>query len=448
MTEEPAYDYNAERGVIACCIIDPDCIGKCLDRRIDHTVFYDPVHQMVFKALRDLWDSSPEIDELTLAEKIRELGWYDEVGGLAGINAISNCAETSLHFDMWAELVEDHSASRQLRVLCNQTLDSIAERKIHIDKVLDAVDAGVVQISKDRCSQEFFHNSKESVSIARAAIERRRIMQGMNGIPTGIHDLDVRLKGFKNTELTLLAARPSVGKTAFSLHCFLQAVLNENIPTLYQSIEMSASSLMQRIVQSMANIRLELVEDGLINPNQEKAMDDAQRKLENSKFWIDETPSPSVSQIRARARRLKSSGLGFIIIDYLQLVRPRDTKVPREQQVAEMSNSIKNLSKELDIPILLLCQLNRQSEIAQRGPKLSDLRESGQLEQDCDVCLMLWKPEPEEEPSMVRCSIAKNRNGQTGFADMNFQRNTQRFSAFEDEQVDIPQQTNQTRFGI
>ena len=211
---------------------------------------------------------------------------------------------------------------------------------------------------------------------------------------------------------------------------------------------MSASSLMQRIVQSMANIRLELVEDGLINPNQEKAMDDAQRKLEGAKFWIDETPSPSVSQIRARARRLKSSGLGFIIIDYLQLVRPRDTKVPREQQVAEMSNSIKNLSKELDIPILLLCQLNRQSEIAQRGPKLSDLRESGQLEQDCDVCLMLWKPEPEEEPSMVRCSIAKNRNGQTGFADMNFQRNTQRFSAFEDEQVDIPSQANQTRFGI
>ena len=177
-------------------------------------------------------------------------------------------------------------------------------------------------------------------------------------------------------------------------------------------------------------------------------MDDAQRKLEGAKFWIDETPSPSVSQIRARARRLKSSGLGFIIIDYLQLVRPRDTKVPREQQVAEMSNSIKNLSKELDIPILLLCQLNRQSEIAQRGPKLSDLRESGQLEQDCDVCLMLWKPEPEEEPSMVRCSIAKNRNGQTGFADMNFQRNTQRFSAFEDEQVDIPSQANQTRFGI
>ena len=446
---EPTYNQNAERGVLACCIIDPDCIGRALDRRIDHTSFHDLKNQMIFKALLSLWDTSPEIDELSLLERIKELGWADEID-FATLNSISGSVETSLHFDMWAEIIENDSAARKLRALCNQTLDSISQQRIQIETILDTVDNEVMQISKERCRNEYFHDSSEAVKIAKSSIARLKEAQGKSGIPSGIRDLDVRLKGFKRNELTLLAARPSVGKTAFSLHCFLQAVLKDNIPTLYQSIEMSADSLMQRMICSLANVKADIMVDGLLTENQEKAVDQAEKDLENATFWIDETPSPSVAQIRARARRLKSSGLGFLIIDYLQLVRPRDPRIPREQQVAEMSNSIKNLCKELDIPILLLCQLNRQSEIAQRGPKLSDLRESGQLEQDCDVCLMLWRPEEQSSPNLVRCSVAKNRNGQQGFADLNFQREVQRFIPYDDgsEDQDIPKTTTQTRFGL
>ena len=447
---EISQNENAERGVLACCIIDPDCIGRALDRRIDHTSFHDMKHQMIFKALLSLWETSPEIDELCLMERIKELGWADEIN-FAVLNSISGAVETSLHFDMWAEIIENDSAARKLRALCHQTLDSISDGRIQIETVLETVDNEVMRISKDRCRDEYFHDSGDSVRIAEASISRLKDMRGKSGIPSGIEALDTKLKGFKKNELTLLAARPSVGKTAFSLHCFLRAVLQEKIPTLYQSIEMTADALMQRIICSLANVKADIMADGLLMENQEKAIKDAQRDLGNSTFWIDETPSPSVAQIRARARRLKSSGLGFVIIDYLQLMRPRDSRIPREQQVAEMSNSIKNLCKELDIPILLLCQLNRQSEIAQRGPKLSDLRESGQLEQDCDVCLMLWRPEQESSPNLVRCSISKNRNGQQGFADLNFQREVQRFVPYRDDNapaVPSKQTTTQTRFGI
>jgi replicative DNA helicase len=450
-TPDTPNDQNAEKGVIACCIIDPDCIGKCLDRNITAETFFNPIYKMVYKSLLDMWNKTPDIDEISLADNLKSHGWLEDVGGIIGINEISGCVETSLHFDMWAELIEGHSVTRKLRTLCLQTLDGISEGMLSANTLATTMDDEVMRITKEQFRAEYFHDSADAVALSKNEIAERLANSGKQGISSGINDLDVRLKGFKKAELTLLAARPSVGKTAFSLHCLIQSAVKEGVPTLYQSIEMSASSLMMRLVSALARVPMGMVDENILNENQKTAMYEAHNKLECSPFWIDETPSPSIANIRARARRLKSGhGLGFIIIDYLQLIRARDSRIPREQQVAEMSNSLKNLSKELDIPILLLCQLNRQSEIAGRGPKLSDLRESGQLEQDCDVCLMLWKPDT-ELPNLVQCDISKNRNGQSGFAKLNFQKSTQRFEPHKEEGYDesptpTPTQTT-TRFG-
>ena len=446
MISTPPNDINAERGVVASCIIDPDCIGKCMDRDFDADTFYHPAHKLLFRGLVDLWHEGVDIDELTLADKMKSSGWLDEIGGLEGINTLSGAVETSLHFDVWAELIENHSANRKLLTLCNQTLDSIHEGRIQVDALISTMDSEILRISKERFKAQYFHDSPEAVRLAIRAMERRKELRGKLGIPAGIKELDVKLKGFKNTELTLIAARPSVGKTAFSLHIMKEAAVVNKIPTLYMSIEMSVASLMTRLIQSMAKVPIHFLDEDFVNENQQKAIDQAERQLKTAPFWVDETPCPSVAQIRARARRLKASkDLGLVIIDYLQLVRPRDLRLPREQQVAEISNSLKNLAKELDIPIILLCQLNRQSEIAGRAPKLSDLRESGQLEQDADVVLLLWKPDA-EEPNKIQCTISKNRNGPAGSALLNFQKDTQRFVPYEEEEYPETE-TKQPRFG-
>lgn len=429
----PPNDFQAERGVIACCILDKDCIDKCMDKDFTFSTFYHPMFQMLFKGLVQLWEEGGDVDELSLSDRMHRMGFLEDVGGLQGINDVSGAVETSLHFDAWAEIIEGHYSSRRLRLLCHQTLEGVKGGLIQVDTLIQTLDTELMLISKDRFKQGFFHDNSESVDLALAAISKRRELNGELGVTSGIAGIDFKLKGFKGSELTLVAARPSVGKTAFSLHCMKAAAVDQRVPTLYISIEMSASSLMTRMMQAMSGVPIGAIDDNMVTENQQKALDDAETKLRIAPFWIDEAPSPSIAQIRARARRLKASnGLGLVIIDYLQLIRARDSRIPREQQVAEMSNSLKGLAKELDIPILLLCQLNRQSEINGRAPKLSDLRESGQLEQDCDVCLMLWKPD-EEEPNRIECTIQKNRNGQVGGTPLNFQKDTQRFVKYVEE---------------
>jgi replicative DNA helicase len=449
-TERP-QDYNAERGVIASCIVDPDCAGRAADRNIKSEAFLHPTHKIVYSAIESMWSDGVDIDELTIAERLKARGLLEEVGGFEGINTISSAVETSLHFDMWAEQIESHFARRRLQTLCMQTLDGIAEKRIEVGKLIETLDTEIINLTKERFKQEYFYDSVEAVSVGDVSIKERIEAKGKIGVPSGINALDFKLKGFKKAEMTLLAARPSVGKTAFSLHCLKQAAVDNRVPTLYMSIEMSTASLMTRLIQSVSNVPLHVMDAGLVNENQQKAIDSAQMKLQNAPFWIDETPSPSVAQIRARARRMKASNdLGLLIIDYLQLISARDPRVQREQQVAEMSTSLKNLAKELDIPILLLCQLNRQSEINSRAPKLSDLRESGQLEQDCDVCLMLWRPDMEEEQK-VQCDISKNRNGQVGSTLLSFQKNVQRFTPYiessDEDDGDYYETNKQPRFG-
>jgi len=449
-TETP-NDYNAERGVLASCIVDPDCIGRAVDRNIKAETFFHPSHRVIYSAMEGMWEDGIDIDELSLMEKLKSRGFLDEVGGFAGVNALSSTVETSLHFDMWAEIIEGHYSRRRLQTLCMQTIDGIREQKIEVGKLVETLDNEILSLTKERFKAEYFFDSMSAVGIGKKSIDERIASKGKIGVPLGMPSLDFKLKGFKKAEMTLLAARPSVGKTAFSLHCLREAAVTNRIPTLYMSIEMSTASLMTRLIQAMSNVPLNIMEQGLINENQQKAIDTAQAQLKNAPFWVDETPSPSVAQIRARARRMKASqNLGLLIIDYLQLISARDPRVQREQQVAEMSTSLKNLAKELDIPILLLCQLNRQSEINSRAPKLSDLRESGQLEQDCDVCLMLWRPDVEEERK-VQCDVTKNRNGQVGSALMNFEKCVQRFTPYEeicdDEGNYYTEDNKQPRFG-
>ena len=449
MTEVPPSDQNSEVGVLASCVIDPNIVGKCMDRDFSCDTFYFPKHKLIFRAIESLWNEGGKIDEITLFQKLVESGVSEEVGGMHGINEITGAIDTTTNFDSWANSIEGHWARRKIVKLCQNGLDAIRAQELSVESVIETMDNNLINISKDRFKAEYFHDSTGATNEAVRSIEKRGSQSGKLGVPSGIIEIDYKLKGFKPSELTLVAARPSVGKTAFSLHVMQQAAIVNRVPTLYVSIEMSVSSLMTRMIQSLARVPIHLIDENLLNENQHKAMDDAELKLKAAPFWVDETPSPSVAQIRARARRLKvSQNLGMIIIDYLQLVRPRDMRVPREQQVAEISNSLKNLSKELDIPILLLCQLNRQSEINSRGPKLSDLRESGQLEQDCDVCLMLWKPD-ENEPNKVECSVMKNRNGPTGSALLNFQKDTQRFTPYVEEKdvVDLTTETKQPRFG-
>lgn len=418
---------EAERAIISSWFLDPDKVGEAADAGVTTDSFYDPDNKLVADCIIKAYQDGREIDELTISDCLRR---NDVENALQLVNGISQTLETTLQHDRYLTILRSSSDRRKLYEIGFQLVDRAETDDpqtliSEIDKVLLEVGEGD--------AQERLHDPQKFDEVGWAYLEKRMASGGKLGVTTGIDGIDYKLRGLKPAELSLLAARPSVGKTALSLHIFWEAAVLQRVPTLYCSLEMSAAPLATRIWQAQAGVSGAVIDDGALNENQIKSLERARNRLRQADYWVEETPGMTVAQIRMRARRMKPKGLGLIIIDYCQLIGARDRKAPREQQVAEISQSLKNLAKELDIPVLLLCQLNRSSEQAKRPPILSDLRESGQLEQDADSVLFLHKEDP--ETNIVTCDIAKNRNGPIGKTKLEFNKPTQRFTQYVEPQM-------------
>jgi replicative DNA helicase len=436
------HSLEAEEYLIACCLLDgSDVVSRCLEARIRPESFYDPKHGILFERLLDLYNRQVPIDISVLAEELKTARLLDQVGGYAFLTQVSGRIPTTAQATYFIEKVREQALLREIIRSATNAVEDCYGFSGGIDEFVDQIETKIFSVTQNRVS-ESAKQMREPTREAMNVITKMMMKKGeLTGISSGFKDLDQMMWGFQKTEMIVLAARPSMGKTSLALNFAEAAALPKKGPpsaVLIFSLEMGASQLALRMLCSRARVNMKLLRDGLLSKNGEEQNRLLQAADEFSKapIFIDDSSAISIMQLRAKARRVHSrTPLGFIMVDYLQLLSPTDPKVPREQQVAEASRGLKAIAKELDVPVLVLSQLNRASEKDNRTPKLSDLRESGSIEQDADVVLMLARPRDADEKFQVAADsaeliVAKQRNGPVGELKLTFLRDITRFENY------------------
>ncbi len=419
-----------------------DVISRCLEARIRPESFYDPKHGIVFEHLLALYNRQTPVDVSVVAEELKTARQLESVGGYAFLTQISGRIPTTAQASYFIEKVREQSLLREMIRSATSAVEDCYNFSGGIDEFVDQVETRIFSVTQNRVS-ESAKPMREPTREAMNVITKMMMKKGeLTGVSSGFIELDKLMWGFQRQEMIILAARPSMGKTSLALNFAEAAAMpRKGVPgvaTLVFSLEMSASQLALRMLCSRARVNMKLLRDGLLSKNGEEQnrLVETADEFTKSPIFIDDSSALSIMQLRAKARRVHArTPLGFIIVDYLQLLSPTDGKMPREQQVAEASRGLKSLAKELDVPVLVLSQLNRASEKENRTPKLADLRESGSIEQDADVVLMLARPRDADEKFQVAADsaeliVAKQRNGPVGELKLTFLRDITRFENF------------------
>jgi len=436
------HSIEAEEYLLSCCLLDgADVVSRCLEARIRPESFYVAAHGVIYERLLDLYNRQVPIDVSVVAEELRTAKRLDEIGGYAFLAQVSSRIPTTAQAGYFIEKVRELALLRDIIKAGTSAVEDCYNFSGGIDEFVDQIEAKLFTVTQNRVS-ESAKQMREPTHEAMAVINKMMMKKGeMTGVSSGFKDLDALLWGFQKQEMIILAARPSMGKTSLALNFAEAAALpkrGDPSAVLIFSLEMSASQLALRMLCSRARVNMKLLRDGLLSKNGDEQARLLQVADEFSKapIFIDDSSAISIMQLRAKARRIHARHpLGFIMVDYLQLLSPTDAKVPREQQVAEASRGLKSLAKELNVPVLVLSQLNRSSEKENRTPKLADLRESGSIEQDADVVLMLARPKDADEKFQVAADsaeliVAKQRNGPVGDLKLTFLRDITRFENF------------------
>ena len=438
----PPHSIEAEEHLLSCCLLDGnDVVSRCLEARIRVESFFDRKNGVVYEVILDLYNKQKPIDISVVAEELKTSKRLDEVGGYAFLAQISSRIPTTAQADYFIEKVRELSLLREIIGSATGAAQACYDFTGGIDEFVDQIETKIFAVTQNRVS-ESAKQMREPTKEAMNVITKMMMKKGeLTGISSGFTDLDQMMWGFQKTEMIVLAARPSMGKTSLALNFAEAAALPKKGPpagVLIFSLEMGASQLALRMLCSRARVNMKLLRDGLLSKNGDEQNRLLQVADEFSKapIWIDDSSAISIMQLRAKARRVHTRNpLGFIVVDYLQLLSPTDPRVPREQQVAEASRGLKAIAKELNVPVLVLSQLNRASEKDNRAPKLSDLRESGSIEQDADVVLMLARPRDADEKFQVAADsaeliVAKQRNGPVGELKLTFLRDITRFENY------------------
>jgi replicative DNA helicase len=436
------HSIEAEEYLLSCCLLDgAEVVARCLEARVGPESFYVPAHGIIFERLQDLYNRQAPIDVAVLGEELKATRQLETVGGYALLTRISGSIPTTAQAGYFIERVREQHLLRELIRSATGAVEECYNFTGGIDEFVDQVEQRIFAVTQSRVS-ESAKPMKEPTTDAMNIIMKMMMKKGeMTGAPSGFHDLDKLTFGFQKQEMIVLAARPSMGKTSFALNIAEAAAIpkkGDPFPTVIFSLEMSASQLALRMLCARARVNMKLLRDGLLSKNgdEQQRLIEAADDFSKAPLFIDDSSNLSIMQLRAKARRVHARRkLGLIIVDYLQLLSPTDPKVPREQQVAEASRGLKALAKELDVPVIVLSQLNRASEKENRTPKLADLRESGSIEQDADVVLMLARPKDADEKFQVAADsaeliVAKQRNGPVGELRLTFLRDITRFENY------------------
>ncbi|MFT3828197.1 MAG: replicative DNA helicase [Opitutaceae bacterium] len=442
----PPHSVEAEESLLACCLIDGgDSVSSCIEAKLTPEAFYEPGNRVIFEVLCEIYRAGHPVDEAVLAEELRKKNLLDAVGGLVRLNQITNRIPTTAHRTYFLEQVRENALLRQLIAVSTGAIEKCYQYQGGIEEFVDKIERDMFQITQDR-TNDSAREMKEPIKEATAVIAKMLERRGeLTGVSSGFVDLDKMLFGFQKQEMTILAARPSMGKTSLALNIAEAAALPANpkktppVGVLLFSLEMGSSQIALRMLCSHARVNMQRLRDGFVGRDSDETarLGRSAEALKNAPIMIDDSSSISIMEMRAKARRVAQKmrdrgGLGMIMVDYLQLVSGTDPKANREQQVAEISRGLKGMAKELHVPVIVLSQLNRASEKENRVPRLSDLRESGSIEQDADVVLMLARPKDADEKFQTAADsadliVAKQRNGPVGEIKLTFLKDITRF---------------------
>lgn len=438
------FSEEAEQYLLSCCLIDgSDTIARCLEARVTADSFYVPTNRLLFETMVALYQQRPPVTVELLLEELRTRRQLEAVGGIPYILQVSSSIPTTVHAGYFIEKVRELHLLRELIKVATGAVEQCYNFSGGLEEFIDRIEQDLFQVTQARVS-ESATEIKDAVKEANAVIAKMLMKKGeLTGVGSGFKDLDQMTFGFQRQEMIIIAARPSMGKTSFALNIAEAAAMPrpgkaDAVPTLIFSLEMSASQLALRMLCSRSRVNLKLLRDGLIGRDSAQINDlgKAAEEFQKAPILLDDSSNLTIMEMRAKARRIHSRRkLGLIIVDYLQLVSGTDPRAPREQQVAEVSRGLKALAKELDLPVIVLSQLNRASEKENRTPRLSDLRESGSIEQDADVVLMLSRPKDADERFQTAATaadliVAKQRNGPVGDLKLTFLQEITRFENF------------------
>lgn len=402
-------------------------MGECLAKlKVGADVFYDLRHQTIFDAMADMFDKRQAIDLITLQQYLKDRQLLEQVGGIAYLSGLPDVVPSSAHLDYYLNIVQDKFLLRKMIRVCTDVVARVYEAEGEVDSLMDEVERDVLRISEFRVQSQI-STIKQLVNKAINTIEDYHQRQGkLTGLPTGFIDLDKLTTGMHPGEMIVIAARPSVGKTSLAMNIAEHVAIDNNIAVGVFSLEMTADSLVLRMLCSRSRVNLRNVRDGFLAERDFPKLTSSAGKLANAPLFIDDSSGLSILQLRAKARRMfQQYGIKLFVIDYLQLLHSSSRRVEnRQQEIADISGGIKALAKELNVPVIVLSQLNREVEKEKgRAPRLSDLRESGSIEQDADLVGLLYKPAAkgdDDEPGLggepedaipVNLLIAKQRNG-------------------------------------
>jgi len=434
------YSLEAEMSVLGAMLLERDTIPRVIEQ-IDGSFFYKNSHRKIFDAVVKLYDTDTPVDPVTLTEALRKDGVLEEVGGAAYLTTLLNYLPTSAHLDSYLDIVRDKALLRRLISTSTTIVNRCYSQDADPADVLDEVEKEIFELIQGRAKQEI-STMRTLVKLAMEKVEHLQQSQGLlTGLPTGFTDIDQITCGLQPSELIVLAGRPSMGKTTLALNIAEEVAVRNSAPVGIFSLEMAKEQLVLRLLCSHARVNSQNLRHGYLSQKDLVKLVNAAGRLSEAPVYIDDTPSVGNLQLRAKARIMKAKyDIKLIIIDYLQLMQATAGRPEsRQQEVSDISRSMKALARELEVPVLLLSQLNRGPEDRpDRKPRLSDLRESGAIEQDADLVLLIMRPgvypdlieKDPDESHLVYVNVAKQRNGPTGERKLTFQENYTRFENF------------------
>jgi replicative DNA helicase len=438
----PPHNAEAERAVLSCMLRDNRVINDVVQILPSKDYFYADAHQKLFETIIQINDKGGKpVDLITLAEALMQRGYIEDIGGNLYLAEVYDTSGSAANVEYYAHIVRDKALVRGLILASNEILTSAYKQSMPADELLESAERQILDIAEKGVASNLI-TLDDAIKETYDLIDKRTTGKeiGFSGVSTGFADLNELTAGLHPSELVIIAARPSVGKTSFGLNIARNVAADERKAVFFVSLEQSRIELAERLLCCQARVDSHRLRKGSLASDDMEKLIEAGNFLRDAKLFIDDSPGQGMLRIAANARRLKMrQDIKLVVIDYLQLIEPENRRDPRQEQVAQISRRLKHLARELKIPVLALAQVNRSSEDRQdHRPRLSDLRESGSIEQDADAVLMLHRPdryEPGQHEGVIEVIVAKNRNGPVGEITLAY---VKQYMRFEDFQVGTP----------